>query len=151
MEFKNFTDEEIRQALHAAWQDLSAEDDEPTSLEEFLRQYRKFSDDPNFPIESIPEVVTRAVERLVQRQFVWYWEPVVDRTDAFTGEFSFVAVDIPTRQCVTFQERNYGNQVYYTINVAGTVFYVEDLVLLVRRLLGTILPALVLMTKSAGR
>jgi len=150
MEFKNFTDEEIRQALHAAWQDLSAEDEEPISLEEFLRQYRKFWDDPNFPVDPVPEVVIRAVEHLVQRKFVWYWEPVYDRTEGFTGEFSFVAVDIPTRRCVTFKEWNYGDQVFHSIDVSGTVLYIEDLVLLVKKLLGTTLPALVLMKLAGG-
>ena len=149
MEFKNLSDDEIRQALTAAWQDI-LEEEEAVSLEEYLRQYRKYLDDPDFSIDGVPQVVIRAIERLVGRQFVWHWEPVYRQPDGFTGEFSFIAVDPETQRCLTFKEWNYNNQVFHSINVSGTVLYLEDLVFLVKKLLGTILPALVLM-KSAGR
>jgi hypothetical protein len=142
LERLTYTEEQIKQALEEAWQELLQEvDAEYYPLEEYLEQYRKFWYDPDFP-NDIPEIIMRAVERIVGRPLSWYCELVRDPA-GFTGEYSFVVVDPKTQKCLTYREyTSDGVNVHRFINVAGTVVYYEDIVRLVRKLLDQIQSAL---------
>jgi hypothetical protein len=136
-----YTEEQIRQALEAVWQELLQETDaQDYSLEEYLEHYREYWDDPEFP-NDIPEIIMRAVEKIVGRPLSWYCELV--RDVSFTGEYSFVVVDPQTQKCLTYREyTSDGGNVYRFIHVAGTVVYYEDIVRLVTKLLDQIQSAL---------
>jgi hypothetical protein len=136
-----YTEEQIRQALEAVWQELLQETDaQDYSLEEYLEHYREYWDDPEFP-NDIPEIIMRAVEKIVGRPLSWYCELVRDA--GFTGEYSFVVVDPQTQKCLTYREyTSDGVNVHRFIHVAGTVVYYEDIVRLVTKLLNQIQSAL---------
>jgi hypothetical protein len=142
LEQQTFTEEQIKQAIEEAWQELLQEADaEDYSLEEYLKHYRKYWDDPDFP-NDIPEIIMRAVEKIVGRPLSWYCELVRDPA-GFTGEYSFVVVDPKTQKCLTYREyTSDGVNVHRFINVAGTVVYYEDIIRLVRKLLDQIQSAL---------
>jgi hypothetical protein len=142
LEQQTFTDEQIKQAIEEAWQELLQEADaEDYSLEEYFEHYRKYWNDPDFP-NDIPEIIMRAVEKIVGRPLSWYCELVRDPA-GFTGEYSFVVVDPKTQKCLTYREyTSDGVNVHRFINVAGTVVYYEDIVRLVRKLLDQIQSAL---------
>jgi hypothetical protein len=137
-----YTEEQIRQALEAVWQELLQETDaQDYSLEEYLEHYREYWDDPEFP-NDIPEIIMRAVEKIVGRPLSWYCELVRDPA-GFTGEYSFVVVDPQTQKCLTYREyTSDGVNVHRFIHVAGTVVYYEDIVRLVTKLLNQIQSAL---------
>jgi hypothetical protein len=141
LEQLTYTEEQIKQAIEAAWQELLQEADaEDYSLEEYLEHYRKYWDDPDFP-NDIPEIIMRAVEEIVGRPLSWYCELVRDPA-GFTGEYSFVVVDPKTQKCLTYREHLDGVNVHRFINVAGTVVNYEDIVRLVTKLLNQIQSAL---------
>jgi hypothetical protein len=138
-----YTEEQIKQAIEEAWQELLQEADaEDYSLEEYLEHYRKYWDDPNFP-NDIPEIIIRAVDKLIGKSLAWYCELVRDPS-GFTGEYSFIAVDPQTQKCLTYRQFTFdGVNVHYFLNVAGTVIYYEDIIRLVIKLLSQIQPELV--------
>jgi hypothetical protein len=142
LEQLTYTEEQIKQMIEAAWRELLQEADaEDYSLEEYLEHYRKYWDDPDFP-NDIPEIIMRAVEKIVGRPLSWYCELVRDPA-GFTGEYSFVVVDPKTQKCLTYREYTFdGVNVHRFINVAGTVVYYEDLVRLIIKLLDQIQSAL---------
>lgn len=142
LEQQTFTDEQIKQAVEAVWQELLQEADaEDYSLEEYLEHYRKYWNEPDFP-NDIPEIIMRAVEKIVGRPLSWYCELVRDPA-GFTGEYSFVVVDPKTQKCLTYREyTSDGVNVHCFINVAGTVIYYEDIIRLVTKLLNQIQSAL---------
>lgn len=134
-----YTEEQIRQAIEAVWQELLQEADaQDYPLEEYLEHYRQYWDDPDFP-NDIPELVMRTVEKIVGRPLSWYCELVHDPA-GFTGEYSFVVVDPQTQKCLTFRSASDGEKVRYSLNVAGTVIHYEDLIRLVLKLLNHIQP-----------
>jgi hypothetical protein len=136
------TEEQIKQAIEATWQDLLQEADaEDYSLEEYLEHYRKYWNDPEFP-NDIPEIIIRAVDKLIGKPLAWYCELVRDPS-GFTGEYAFIAVDPQTRKCLTYRQFTFdGVNVHYFLSVAGTVIYYEDIVRLVIKLLDQIQSAL---------
>jgi hypothetical protein len=138
-----YTEEQIKQAIEEAWQELLQEADaEDYSLEEYLEHYRKYWNDPDFP-NDIPEIIIRAVEKLIGKSLAWYCELVRDPS-GFTGEYSFIAVDPQTRKCLTYRQFTFdGVNVHYFLSVAGTVIYYEDIIRLVVKLLNKIQPELV--------
>jgi hypothetical protein len=138
-----YTEEQIKQAIEEAWQELLQEADaEDYSLEEYLEHYRKYWDDPNFP-NDIPEIIIRAVDKLIGKPLAWYCELVRDPS-GFTGEYSFIVVDPQTRKCLTYRQFTFdGVNVHYFLSVAGTVIYYEDIIRLVIKLLNKIQPELV--------
>jgi len=142
LEQQTFTDEQIKQAIEEVWQELLQEADaEDYSLEEYLEHYRKYWDEPDFP-NDIPEIIMRAVEKIVGRPLSWYCELVRDPA-GFTGEYSFVVVDPKTQKCLTYREHTFdGVNVHRFIHVAGTVVDYEDIVRLVTKLLNQIQSAL---------
>jgi hypothetical protein len=137
-----YTEEQIKQAIEEAWQELLQEADaEDYPLEEYLKHYRKYWDDPDFP-NDIPEIIIRAVEKLIGKSLAWYCELVRDPS-GFTGEYSFIAVDPQTQKCLTYRQRTFdGVNVHYFLSVAGTVVNYEDIVRLVIKLLNQIQSAL---------
>jgi len=138
-----YTEEQIKQAIEEAWQELLQEADaEDYSLEEYLEHYRKYWNDPDFP-NDIPEIIIRAVEKLIGKSLAWYCELVRDPS-GFTGEYSFIAVDPQTRKCLTYRQSTFdGVNVHYFLSVSGTVIYYEDIIGLVIKLLNKIQPELV--------
>jgi hypothetical protein len=138
-----YTEEQIKQAIEEAWQELLQEADaEDYSLEEYLEHYRKYWNDPDFP-NDIPEIIIRAVEKLIGKSLAWYCELVRDPS-GFTGEYSFIAVDPQTRKCLTYWQFTFdGVNVHYFLSVSGTVIYYEDIIGLVIKLLNKIQPELV--------
>jgi hypothetical protein len=142
LEQLTYTEEQIKQAIEEVWQELLQETDaENYSLEEYLEDYRKYWNEPEFP-NDIPELIMRAVEKIVGRPLSWYCELVRDPA-GFTGEYSFVVVDPKTQKCLTYREYTFdGVNVHRFIHVAGTVVYYEDLVRLVIKLLDQIQSAL---------
>jgi hypothetical protein len=138
-----YTEEQIKQAIEEAWQELLQEADaEDYSLEEYLEHYRKNWDDPNFP-NDIPEIIIRAVDKLIGKSLAWYCELVRDPS-GFTGEYSFIVVDPQTRKCLTYRQFTFdGVNVHYFLSVSGTVIYYEDIIRLVIKLLNHIQPELV--------
>ena len=129
--------------MRRAWQELLQEADaEDYSLEEYLEHYRKYWNDPEFP-NDIPEIIIRAVEKLIGKSLAWYCELVRDPS-GFTGEYSFIVVDPQTRKCLTYRQFTFdGVNVHYFLSVAGTVVYYEDIIRLVVKLLNKIQPELV--------
>jgi len=142
LEQLTYTEEQIKQAIEEVWQELLQEADaEDYSLEEYLKHYRKYWDDPDFP-NDIPEIIMRTVEKIVGRPLSWYCELVRDPA-GFTGEYSFVVVDPKTQKCLTYREYTFdGVNVHRFINVAGTVIDYEDIIRLVIKLLDQIQSAL---------
>ena len=139
MRLEQLTEEQIKQAIEEAWQELLQEADaENYSLEEYLEDCRKYWDDPCFP-NAIPELIMRTVEKIVGRPLSWYCER---NPASFTGEYSFVVVDPKTQKCLTYREHLDGVNVHRFINVAGTVVDYEDIVRLVTQLLNQIQSAL---------
>jgi len=143
LEQSTYTEEQIKQAIEEAWQELLQEADaEDYSLEEYLEHYRKYWNDPEFP-NDIPEIIIRAVEKLIGKSLAWYCELVRDPS-GFTGEYSFIVVDPQTRKCLTYRQFTFdGVNVHYFLSVAGTVVYYEDIIRLVVKLLNKIQPELV--------
>jgi len=143
LEQSTYTEEQIKQAIEEAWQELLQEADaEDYSLEEYLEHYRKYWDEPDFP-NDIPEIIIRAVEKLIGKSLAWYCELVRDPS-GFTGEYSFIVVDPQTRKCLTYRQFTFdGVNVHYFLSVAGTVIYYEDIIRLVIKLLNQIQPELV--------
>jgi hypothetical protein len=142
LEQQTFTDEQIKQAIEEVWQELLQEADaEDYSLAEYLEDYRKYWNDPDFP-NDIPEIVVRTVERLIGKALVWYCELGRDPA-GFTGEYSFIVVDPKTQKCLTFRQyTSDGINIHYFLSVTGTVVYYEDIIRLVNKLISHISPAL---------
>jgi hypothetical protein len=138
-----YTEEQIKQAIEEAWQELLQEADaEDYSLEEYLEHYRKYWNDPEFP-NDIPEIIIRAVDKLIGKSLAWYCELVRDPS-GFTGEYAFIVVDPQTRKCLTYRQFTFdGVNVHYFLSVSGTVIYYEDIIRLVVKLLNKIQPELV--------
>jgi hypothetical protein len=143
LEQSTYTEEQIKQVIEEAWQELLQEADaEDYSLEEYLEHYRKYWDDPEFP-NDIPEIIIRAVDKLIGKPLAWYCELVRDPS-GFIGEYSFIAVDPQTRKCLTYRQfTSDGVNVHYFLSVSGTVIYYEDIIRLVIKLLNKIQPELV--------
>jgi hypothetical protein len=143
LEQQTFTEEQIKQAVEEVWQELLQEADaEDYSLEEYLEHYRKYWNDPEFP-NDIPEIIIRAVDKLIGKSLAWYCELVRDPS-GFTGEYAFIVVDPQTRKCLTYRQFTFdGVNVHYFLSVSGTVIYYEDIIRLVVKLLNKIQPELV--------